>query len=1114
VCTITAVTPAGTAATNVPVVVTTSFGDSAPANIWTYQTPVTPPQAAPTLTSAKPSSGPSQGQTTVTLTGTNLTGATSVTFGGAPGTGLTVVSSTQITVVTPPAPAGVTLGTPVDIVVTTPATTTTTQTATLPAAFTYTTGAPTVTSVLANSGTTLGSNSVTISGTNFNGATAVAFGSVAVAAGKFTILSATTILATTPAQAAGTVNVTVTTPAGTSAIGTSDQYTYTSAPLPTITSISPASGDTAGNTQVTINGTNFVSGGSVTIGGNPTTLFTFVSSTQIKVTTAAHNPGVVDVVVTMPAGSVTGTGLYTYVAGPPTVTGISPANGPVAGGTAVQITGTNFFNVTNSTIGGVAPTAVTIVSATQITATTAAHAAGAVNVVVTTSAGSGTGINLFTYNIAPPTVTGASPNAGDIAGGTQVTITGTNFTGATAVTFGGTNALSVNVVSATQITATAPPHAAGLVNVVVTTPAGSGTGTGLFTFTVGAPKVTAVTPSAGPLAGGTVLTITGADFTGVTSVTIGGNPATAVTVVSATQITATTPPGAAFGPVNVVLTSPAGSGTGQGLFIYVGGAPTVTAVSPNAGPAAGGTSVTITGTNFVTGATSVTIGGVAAANVAVVSLTQITATTPAHAAGVVNVVATTPVGSGAGTGLFTYAGKATTSLNLTSSPNPSNIGQPVTFTAQVTGNNPTGSVTFTDNGTVIGSAPLVNGIATFTIATLPSGNNSVTASYPGDANNNPDPETVIQVVNAISDSVKLRQMQMAVMPMVTNLSGQAISGAIDSAISNGFGGACQMFSPNGGGFTYCYDGGSAPTTQGNSLAAIESNMLPDQKHMLEDDFKALGYSDDPAARKAPPMTSAREWLVWIDVRGADFNRTTLGSDLKGTQVNGTAGVTRLFTPNFLVGVVGGYEHFDFTSQAYSGKLTGDGYTAGGYVGWRPVSTIRFDASGAWSSITAADSAGTASGNFTGYRWFAGAGVTGTYAWAATVFEPSARVYMLWEQENAYTDTLGTLQASHNFDTGRGSVGMKVSHDFVTEFGAFVPYVGLYGDYYFSKDDANTTTTPGLTTVPLLQGGAARATGGVGVRFGGGAQLQVGGEYSGLGQDTRIWNLKLHGSVPF
>jgi len=105
---------------------------------------------------------------------------------------------------------------------------------------------------------------------------------------------------------------------------------------------------------------------------------------------------------------------------------------------------------------------------------------------VTTPAGPSTGgTNLFTYVAALlPSVTAISPNHGTTLGGTGVTITGTNFTGATAVTIGGTPAQFVTVVSATSITATTPAHAAGAVNVVVTTPAGTGTGTGLFTFFV------------------------------------------------------------------------------------------------------------------------------------------------------------------------------------------------------------------------------------------------------------------------------------------------------------------------------------------------------------------------------------------------------------------------------------------------------------------------------------------------------------------------------------------------------------------------------------------------------------------------------------------------------
>src|SRR6202035_5781243 len=111
---------------------------------------------------------------------------------------------------------------------------------------------------------------------------------------------------------------------------------------------------------------------------------------------------------------------------------------------------------------------------------------------------------------------------------------------------------------------------------------------------------------------------------------------------------------------------------------------------------------------------------------------------------------------------------------------------------------------------------------------------------------------------------------------------------------------------------------------------------------------------------------------------------TLGSDLKGTQVNAIAGLTRKFTPNFLVGVLGGYEHFDYSSQAFNGVLKGDGWTTGAYLGWRFAAHLRFDAAAAWSDILANDAAGTAVGNFPGQRWLGSGGVTGTYGWQAFV----------------------------------------------------------------------------------------------------------------------------------
>jgi endonuclease/exonuclease/phosphatase family metal-dependent hydrolase len=154
-----------------------------------------------------------------------------------------------------------------------------------------------------------------------------------------------------------------------------------------------------------------------------------------------------------------------------------------------------------------------------------------------------------------------------------------------------------------------------------------------------APTVTAISPTSGSTSGGTSVTITGTGFSSGATVSLGGTAATNVTVVSSTSITATTSAHAA-GTVNVVVTNTdSQNGTLTSGYTYSASAPTVTAISPTSGSTSGGTSVSITGTGFSPGAT-VSLGGTAATNVTVVSSTSITATTPAHAAGTVNVMVT------------------------------------------------------------------------------------------------------------------------------------------------------------------------------------------------------------------------------------------------------------------------------------------------------------------------------------------------------------------------------------------------------------------------------------------------------------------------------------------
>ena len=170
---------------------------------------------------------------------------------------------------------------------------------------------------------------------------------------------------------------------------------------------------------------------------------------------------------------------------------------------------------------------------------------------------------------AAPSVTSISPNAGPLGGGTSVSISGGGFTGVTGVKFGSTAASSFSFVSDTSVTATSPAESAGVVDVTVTTPAGtSSTSTNdQFAYTT-APTVTAITPVAGPPAGGTVVVVTGTGFQSTGSAKFGANAATGYTFTSSTSITITSPAGA--GLVDVTVTNPGGTSATSSAdhFVY------------------------------------------------------------------------------------------------------------------------------------------------------------------------------------------------------------------------------------------------------------------------------------------------------------------------------------------------------------------------------------------------------------------------------------------------------------------------------------------------------------------------------------------------------------------
>jgi hypothetical protein len=568
----------------VDVTITTAYGTSitSPLDVFTYFAP-------PVISTLTPSEGPTTGGTSVTISGTGLTGGT-VTIDGNPVTAICTADSCTFT--TPPGTVG-----PVPVVVTTPGGTSNTLT------YTYV-AVPALTSLTPDEGPTTGGTSVTISGTGLTDGTVTINGNPVTA-----ICTADSCTFTTPPATAGPVPVVVTTPGG----GASNTLTYTYVAVPALTSLTPDEGPTTGGTTVTITGTG-LTGGTVTIDGNPVTAICTADSCTF--TTPPGTVGPVPVVVTTPGGGASNTLTYTYVA-VPSLTSLKPDEGPTKGGTSVTISGTSLSDGTVTLGGG---TVAATCTADSCTFSTPAHAAGPVPVIVTTPGGGASNTLTYTY-IPGPALLSLKPNEGPTAGGTRVTISGTDLTGGS-VTIGGASVQST--CSPSACTFTTPRHTAGPVHVIVTTPGGA---SNPLTYTyVGQPSISSVRPPSGPTTGGTHVTVRGANLAGARVTIAGINVVATCTENACTFIT---PPHAA-GEVAVAAASVGGSAHGPFTYVPVPVRPTVTGVNPAKGPSYGGTRVTVTGTGFATaaGATTITFAGVDATDVSCSSSHHCTVTDP------------------------------------------------------------------------------------------------------------------------------------------------------------------------------------------------------------------------------------------------------------------------------------------------------------------------------------------------------------------------------------------------------------------------------------------------------------------------------------------------------
>jgi len=353
-------------------------------------------------------------------------------------------------------------------------------------AFYFQAGTIAITSLSPGQGLSEGGNSVEIKGVNFTGAESVKFGSNSA---TFTLESPTLIKATVPAGTPGKARVTVKAPGGESIDTEADDYTYLPS-APTVSAISPTKGPLAGGITVTISGANLADATSVKFGTSSATI-TEDTATQIKATAPACSEGALHVTVTTAGGTSVTSAADEYTCVPvPAVSSISPSKGPSSGGAAVTITGTNLQEATSVKF-GTAEATITEDTATQIKVTSPTCPAGALHITVTTAGGTSTtsAADEFTC-VAAPTITSITPAKGPDEGGNQIEISGLNLSAASKVEFGST---VVNPPflsnSATKLKVKAPAHAAGKVDIRITTLGGTSAIVAAGEYTFIAPAV-------------------------------------------------------------------------------------------------------------------------------------------------------------------------------------------------------------------------------------------------------------------------------------------------------------------------------------------------------------------------------------------------------------------------------------------------------------------------------------------------------------------------------------------------------------------------------------------------------------------------------------------------
>lgn len=411
---------------------------------------------------------------------------------------------------------------------------------------------------------------------------------------------------------------------------------------------------------------------------------------------------------------------------------IDPAEGRTSGLEEVHLSGSGLLAVTQVLFGDTPALDPFPVNDHLLVVLSPPRSRGLVDVTVVTADGERASLPIAFKYADPVQLTAIEPASGHWLGGERVTLSGAGFPEDAVVLIGGRPALDVRHVDDQTLTAVTPEGAPGKVDVFVSSSEGVGRLKSAFEY-LGAPlptsgaRIDSVAPDHGPLAGGTLVTLSGAGFAPGAAVRIGALQATEVVVVTSNEIHARTPAGAP-GAATVRIVQSGALADKVDAFVY-DAAPAVWVVDPPQGAIAGNTRVTVRGHGFPVDAdVDVRFAGGLASQVVVVDERTITCLTPPGDVGLAPVEVSGGGVSASHAGAFAYFDPAA---------NPGTWGEPIDGALNIT-------VQDAQAGTRLAGATVVlgpdasglrgitddNGQVTFSNASL-VGRQTVTASLTG-----------------------------------------------------------------------------------------------------------------------------------------------------------------------------------------------------------------------------------------------------------------------------------------------------------------------------------------------------------------------------------------------